>query len=101
MPRLETADYKVAFARGVQDIMGVQDELLGVWVQGYTLAALPRQTCIQQETTMRTKLFHVIVPVAFILTFPLGTMAQMASDSGCFTTSVLSGGGTVMDSGSL
>ena len=47
---------------------------------------------------MRKRLFYAIVPAALILAFPLGTMAQMVSDSYRITTSVLSSGGTTMDS---
>jgi hypothetical protein len=53
---------------------------------------------VKEEKIMRTKLFHTIMAVALILAFPLGTMAQMASDNYRVSNSVLSSGGTTIDS---
>ena len=47
---------------------------------------------------MRKRLFYAIVPAALILPFPMGAMAQMASDSYRITTTVLSGGGAPISS---
>jgi hypothetical protein len=49
---------------------------------------------------MRTRLFYAIVSVALILAFPISGMAQMVSDNYRITSSVLSGGGTTIDSAS-
>ncbi|NVM24102.1 MAG: hypothetical protein HWN68_20275 [Desulfobacterales bacterium] len=49
---------------------------------------------------MQKKTFYTILSVAFILGFSLAALAQMGSENYSIPTSVMSGGGGLMDSGS-